>query len=70
VKQSLVGVGAVLALLVAGVAQAALPASVEGSFTTLETDFETIFGFGFAVLTTVVISMLAWRYTRKLGSKI
>ena len=68
-KKLLTGVAA-LSAMVAVPAYAALPTSVQGSFTTLQTDFESVFGYAFAVLTVVVISMLAWKYTRKLGSKV
>jgi len=57
-------------LSIVGTVHAALPASTQTAFTDLETDFETIFGYGYAVLLVVVVSMLAWRYTRKFGSKV
>lgn len=55
---------------VAGIAAAAVPASVETSFTTMSADFNTVFGYAFTALTVIVTAMIAWRYTRKLASKL
>lgn len=64
-----VGVAAIVASVPAPV-QAAVPDTVEPAFTEMAADFGVIFGFAFAVLVTVTIAMIAWRYTRKLGNRI
>jgi len=62
------------ALLVPGLVLAQstsfVPAAASGMFTQMGTDFTTLFGYGFAVLVTIVGSLLAWKYTRKIGSKV
>jgi len=62
-------VGSALLLPVASV-HAALPASVATGFTEMETDFESVFALAFPVLVTIVVAMIAWRYTRKFGNKL
>lgn len=62
-------IGSALLLPVAHV-HAALPAAVATSFTDMEADFESLFALAFPVLATIVIAMIAWRYTRKLGNKL
>lgn len=51
-------------------AHAAVPASVSTAFTEMEADFESVFGFAFAVLVTITVAMIAWRYTKKLGNRL
>lgn len=64
------GIAAAAVVAPAPNAVAALPAAVATSFTEMEADFESIFGLAFAVLATVTVAMIAWRYTRKLGGKL
>jgi hypothetical protein len=59
-----------LSLLAVTGAQAAVPASVTTAFTEMETDFESIFGYAFAVLVTITVAMIAWRYTKKFGNRL
>lgn len=67
----------VLVFLVPGYAMAQgggstsyVPTAASGLFSQMGTDFTTLFGYAFGPLVIIVGSMLAWRYTRKLGSKV
>jgi len=53
-----------------GTAHAALPAAVATGFDDMQTDFEALFALAFPVLVVIVVAMIAWRYTRKLGNKL
>lgn len=57
-------------LSIVGTVQAAVPEAVETTFAAMETDFEAVFALAFPVLATIVLAMIAWRYTRKLGNKL
>lgn len=62
-------VGSALLIPVANV-HAALPAAVATGFDDMQTDFEALFALAFPVLVVIVVAMIAWRYTRKLGNKL
>lgn len=66
------GLGLILVGLMSlvGTAHAALPAAVATGFADMETDFEALFALAFPVLVVIVVAMIAWRYTRKLGNKL
>lgn len=51
-------------------AHAAVPASVATTFTEMQSDFAEVFGYAFTVMGVIVLAMIAWRYTKKLGNKL
>lgn len=71
-KALMVAGGIAVASIVApsGDAVAAVPAAATTAFTDMSDDFTTIFGFGYAALIIIVVAMIAWKYTKKLGSKL
>lgn len=69
VKKYGAGLGT-LAMASIGTAHAELPAAVATTFTSMQADFEEVFGLAFAVLAVITLAMIAWRYTRKLGNKL
>jgi len=62
-------IGAIV-VAVPAVSQAALPTGVETAFTGMTSDFSTLFGYGFTALIAIVGSMMVWKYTKKLASKV
>lgn len=69
VKRYAIGVAG-FTLIPATSALAAIPSTVNASFTEMSTDFTTLWGYAFGVLVVISGSMLVWRYVRKLSGKL
>ena len=64
------GVAGTLLAMFGGVAAAAVPVEATDAFTEMTADFTSLFGTAFTLLALVAVGMLAWKYTKKLSSKL
>lgn len=67
-----VAVPAALVAPVAAFAQSTsyIPAGVSGMFTQLTTDLGTLMGYAVAAGLTIIGSLIAWKYGKKLANKV